>query len=265
MVDKVGKENTIGFLEIDYEKLAQEIKEAKDARETRPAKPTRVVKPQTGNMYRRQSQSMIGFLEGDSVPAPERKAETPAPRQDENVASQKLSENPSMNSKQVFSARSGKISDNGGPNQPKTGNSIWEPDRIAKKIDDAELTNRERTKIAKDERAEAVRSESQQRLDAMVESIREAGIDQRKDATVKPIIQSGEPQAYASPNNAMSIFDKGDFERVPEKTEGEKLADSKAARRAEIDDSWRFGGKAVTSRDAVNRLFDGLMGDETEG
>jgi hypothetical protein len=61
--------------------------------------------------------------------------------------------------------------------------------------------------------------------------------------------------------NGISIFDTGDFDRVPEKTAGDKRRDEiKEAAKAPKDRSWvQTGSKSVTSSDIVNRFIDSLL------
>ena len=56
------------------------------------------------------------------------------------------------------------------------------------------------------------------------------------------------------PQNGISIFDEGDFQRIPEKTAGEKLKDKPKIAK---DESWKQTGKS-TKLDSAN-FFDNLL------
>ena len=55
---------------------------------------------------------------------------------------------------------------------------------------------------------------------------------------------------YAAGAGKISIFDNSDFERIPER--------KMEVRQAKTDDSWKQPKKAFSSKDATNRLVDGL-------
>ena len=57
----------------------------------------------------------------------------------------------------------------------------------------------------------------------------------------------------------MSIFDNKDFMRLSDKTGGEKISEDIQTRKNQVDDSWRDGGKVVSSKGVTKKLFDGLF------
>ena len=72
MVQRVSGENSIGFLNIDYDKLGEEVKEINEAKNKKVEKPVQITKQMSGNMYKQKS--IINFLDND-VPAPEKREE----------------------------------------------------------------------------------------------------------------------------------------------------------------------------------------------
>ena len=99
------------------------------------------------------------------------------------------------------------------------------------------------------------------RLNETVEAI-ENKADTRKVSGVTNIGDMKEV-SYKSPTNSISIFDTGDFQRIPEKTDGEKVSERARQEKAK-DDSWINISKAKTSKDLVNILFEKLSGTDTK-
>ena len=56
----------------------------------------------------------------------------------------------------------------------------------------------------------------------------------------------------------MSIFDTQEFERLADKTSGEKVTEETNKRRAQKDESWKSSGKTFSSKDVINNLFENL-------
>ncbi len=165
-----------------------------------------------------------------------------------------------MNVMNIRSARSGVIKEEGGPSKfikSETSNTIWEnnkSERLLKEID-----SKTRVKIEKEQIATNKRVAEQKRMDELVNSLKET--EQRKSATVSPASSFSGTNYYA-PKNNMSIFDNKEFERVVEKTAGEKVRDENRKKRNQKDESYKNSGKQVTSKDFVNRFFDNLLGKE---
>jgi len=163
------------------------------------------------------------------------------------------------NGSSIISANAGGITDMGGPQkQIKTpiSNSIFDPDKNAKeakKIDSKTATKIEKEKIATNRRI----SETE-RMDELVESLQNT--DQRKASSVHRTGTGNiESTDFKASRNNMSIFDSGDFSRVPEKTAGEKISEQVSEKKSQVDNSWRQNGKSLKSSEVSNRFFDGLV------
>jgi len=128
-------------------------------------------------------------------------------------------------------------------------NSIWDSGKLqslSNTPSDDEKTAQEKDRIKK------VRAGwEEDRLTQMAESVIENALDSgvknvsTKDASV------GKRDL---PTNGISIFDDSDFQRVPEKTAGEKLKDKPVQAK---DESWKTTG-ASTKLDSTN-FFDNLI------
>ncbi len=160
----------------------------------------------------------------------------------------------------IRSARSGVIKDDGGPVKfikSETSNTIWEnnkSERLSKEID-----SKTRVKIEKEKIADNKRIEEQKRMDELVNSLKET--EQRKNATVTPV-NSFSGTNYHAPKQSMSIFDTEAFERLEEKTAGEKVSEENEKKRNQKDESYKNSGKQISSKDFVNRFFDSLLKKE---
>jgi hypothetical protein len=152
----------------------------------------------------------------------------------------------------VMSARTGVISDTGGPSKQlhsTTSNSIWDPNTIDTLKESKD--NREKTE---DEVAEIKRLRKgmeKGRIDEMVESIKQT--DTRKTSSVAGMT-SYRGSSYQKPRNNMSIFDSGDFERVPEQTGGEKISE-RARKPKEKDATWQKTNTTKSLNKSLDKLF----------
>jgi hypothetical protein len=63
---------------------------------------------------------------------------------------------------------------------------------------------------------------------------------------------------YKSPIGNIGLFDKGEFERLPEVTTGEKISKSAEKRKEQKDESWKNDGRAVSSKGLISNFFDNL-------
>ena len=159
-----------------------------------------------------------------------------------------------------MSARTGDVTNIGGPKKhlgSQTGNSIWEPDRVEKL--NGTKDNREKTIEDKAEIESLRKSMKAGRLDEMVEAIK--ATDTRTDSSIlsKPSFAGSN---FKKPQSGISIFDNGDFERIPEKTEGEKMAEE-VRKAPEPDDSWKGIHKPKTANRAIDRIFDSLDSEDS--
>jgi len=165
-----------------------------------------------------------------------------------------------MTSKHIATARTGVITDKGGPKKyvgSETSNSIWDTDktaRLAKETDSKTRVQEEKAEIATNRR-----TAEQQRLNDLAEALKKT--DQRKANSVTPM-SSQQGSNYKVPVGGLSIFDTKDFDRVAEKTGGEKVSEEVAKRQAQKDDSWKHDGRPVSTKDITNRLFDSLTKGE---
>lgn len=136
----------------------------------------------------------------------------------------------------------------GGKNQ----NSIFDCDKLktlAQTPSDDEKTAQEKSDIAK-----VKAGWKEDRLTQMAEGI----IENSLNGGVKNVsVIDGSAGKRDLPKNSISIFDQGDFERVAEKTDGEKLRDKPKQAK---DESWRKTGKSkkLDSTDFFENLINRL-------
>lgn len=267
-VNPVGKENNIGFLNIDWGNLDKEIKQQRRDTEAKrschSSGPMNMAKQTSGTLHKQQAQTKMGFLEDGYVPEPTRKQEQPIiPEAAKKLSNKFEGDNlKSLTNQSIFSARTGDISDIGGPKQVQSNatNSIWDSDNIRRLAEKNKRTSKE---ITQDERARLAANRNlaqDQRMNDLADNLK--ATDLRKDSGVNAIPSEAASSAYKSVKQHMSIFDTDDFQRLAEKTAGEKLSERKNVERNRVDDSWRNNGKSTSSKEVMNKLFDNLMGNE---
>lgn len=214
-------------------------------------------------MLRRHSeQSTIKLLNNDAaktasapkIPEDKHSLETLAEQQKAKHLNNK--DDGYMTNRHIRSAGSGNITDMGGPQKQaktETSPSIWDADRLSKM--QKELDSKSKTRLEKESlKHKEIEKESERRNLDLAEAI-------KHNMEKKPSRLSDHSGSnYKTPTQSMSIFDTKDFERLPEKTAGEQVAEESRQRKAEKDDSWKGNGKSVSSQDVVNRLFDNLTG-----
>jgi len=129
----------------------------------------------------------------------------------------------------------------------ETSNSIWgngkfTESKIVKedKIADA---------ISEQNRLEEKRQEDKKRMESIPVAASEGMITESNIQRKKSL---------KSPSNCISMFDKKGFERLDEKTNGEKLSEDIKKKNAEKDESWKKNGKAMSSNDMLSHLFENL-------
>ena len=166
-----------------------------------------------------------------------------------------------MTTQHIFSARTGNISNEGGPSKHvknDSSNTIWNANRTSEasqEMDSKTKTIQDKTQISSNKR-----EAENQRMDSLVDNIKST--IQEKASTVSPAgTLSG--TNYQVSNNSMSIFDNKDFMRLSEKTGGEQISEDIKSKNSQVDDSWRGGGKVVSSKDITKGLFEGLF-DKSE-
>jgi hypothetical protein len=162
-----------------------------------------------------------------------------------------------MTTQHIFSARTGVITNEGGPSsyiKSESSNTIWNADKTAeasKELDSKTKTIRDKAEIASNKR-----EAEDKRMNDMTEAIKST--IQEKASSVSPAGTLSGTNYKVSKNN-MSIFDDKDFMRLSDKTGGEKISDDIKTRRSQVDDSWRNGGKVVSSKDMTKNLMESLF------
>jgi hypothetical protein len=165
-----------------------------------------------------------------------------------------------MTSHHISSARTGDITDKGGPSKylkSESSNTVWDSDKTAKSS--KELDNKTKTIQEKEKIASNRREVEKKRMDDLAATI--ADTLQEKASSIAP---AGTHQGsnYQLHNNNMSIFDKKDFQRLDDKTGGEKVSEDTEIKKSQKDESWKSDGKATSSKDFKDRFFDSLMGNK---
>jgi len=162
-----------------------------------------------------------------------------------------------MTTQHISSARTGGVTNEGGPStyvKSNSSNTIWNSDKTAeasKELDSKTKTIRDKAEIASNKR-----EAENKRMNDLTESIKST--IQEKASSVSPAgTLSG--TNYKVSENSMSIFDNKDFMRLSEKTGGEKISDDIKTRRGQVDDSWRNGGKVVSSKGVTQKLMESLF------
>lgn len=212
-------------------------------------------------------QHKISFLDGEkSLETPKKKdvklektIQQLAQEQKSKTLNNKYNDSGIMNGQSIFSARTGVIRDEGGPTKymkSESSNTIWDSNknaRTSQEIDSKTKTIQDKVAIADNKR-----HAEKKRMDTLIEALRST--DQRKANAIAPSGSGSHSGSnYKNRSNSMSIFDTQDFERLPEKTAGEKVSEDNAARKGQKDESWRGGGKSINTREAVSEFFDSLM------
>lgn len=174
---------------------------------------------------------------------------------------------PTNSSKRILSNKGNDVTDNGGSRKQigyERNNSIFDPnviERQSKERTNDEIIREEAQKKAA-ARKEAQRVSRYETIDgdSIIEALKT--VDQRKDAGVRSVgAQEAHKYDNKLPMRGISIFDTDEFERIPEKTAGDKRRDEiKEAAKAPKDRSWvENGSKSVTSTDIVNKFIDSLL------
>ena len=162
-----------------------------------------------------------------------------------------------MTSKHISSARTGDITDIGGPGtftKSDSANTIWDENKNAKASQS--MDNKTKTIQEKEHIATNKRDAENKRVSDLAETLKSTLLS--KASTVTPTgTLSG--TNYKESEKNMSIFDSKDFMRVADKTDGEKVSEDVKERKSQKDESWRSGGKVVSSKDITKKLLDGFF------
>lgn len=222
-------------------------------------------------LQRMSDEHKISFLETGETKT-EKKSEAISVKTLEQIAEEQKAKKLSnkddglMTPHNISSARTGVITDQGGPTKyikSETSNTMWDSNITSnlskcvdhnKDIDSKTKTIQEKAQILTNKRVA-----EQKRMDELVNVLR--GTQLAKGANVT---QAGTLSGtnYKTSKNSMSIFDKKDFQRLAEQTEGEKLTQDIQEKKAQKDESWKTDGKALSSKDLVRSYFDKLLKKE---
>jgi len=158
----------------------------------------------------------------------------------------------------VMSAAGGTVTDMGGPKKfvkSEISNSIFDSevlDRLKEVKTSREETDEEKSNINR-----VRNSINDEVMDSLAESLRDT--DQRKGSSVSQVGEySG--SSYNKPKNGISIFDtEKDFSRVPEKTDGEKLAEKLEQERNATEDNWRYDSPTKSIKSLQDSFIDNVL------
>lgn len=179
---------------------------------------------------------------------------------DETILEQKskhlnCKDNGFQTSRHISSAAVGNITDNGGSSKfikSESSPTIFNTNKIENVTEcSKEKTIREKADIASNKR-----EAEQKRMDDIVASLKETDLN-KGSSVLRNGLMSGEN--YKAPKNAISIFDTKEFERLPDKTEGEIVSDVNKSNRNKVDESWRGGSKSSGSKEIMDNLFNSLF------
>lgn len=162
-----------------------------------------------------------------------------------------------MTSQYICSARTGNISNKGGPStfiKSKSSNNIWDSNKISKVSQ--ELDSKTKTMQEKAQTSTNKREAENKRMNDLVNVLKSTIQDKASSVSLTGTFNGTN---YKVSENNMSIFDNKDFMRLKDKTDGEKVSESVEYKNAQVDDSWRGGGKIVSSKEITKNLFDGLF------
>ena len=274
MIQPVGKgENSINSIfDMNWDKFAAEADAINDKYNQPKKQEVRLAKQTSGSMYSTKNQHRIAFPfeENGGVVKPDIKPEKDV----EMTGTRKLQR--SFNPKESNYLQSSKSvssiehTASEGSNRKylksESSNSIWNSNKLQEMAQDSQ----DRVREEKEAQESAKRTMRQQAHDNLVEALQ--SIDQRKASHISSVsdIQASEEAVFDKPTRNMSIFDflgndnPQDFARLETLSEGESLSRKKAARKEEVaqDDSWKSGGKIVSSKSVTDRLFDALNRSE---
>lgn len=216
-------------------------------------------------LQRHKDSNKIAFIENqiNQEPIVEKKAEEIKVEKEIESDVSRSDNSRGLNSrsgeKSILSAGGSSIKDTGGPRKyvgSETQNSIWGSSVVEKLI--ATADGGERIKQEKKDLANLRENFQRERLDSMVESLNNT--DTRKASSVSSIgeLSGG---SFRTPSNSMSIFDSTDFQRVPEKTDGEKMVESARTEKAK-DESWKTINKTQSPKSVFDKLFENIEKNE---
>jgi hypothetical protein len=151
----------------------------------------------------------------------------------------------------ICSARTGVISDTGGPTKytkAESSNTVWDTSKISR-------SSNELKKEAKN----IEKNVQQEQLSKEENKISESKILKEESTPAFSRLSDLGGSTYHAPSTGMSIFDNKDFQRLAEKTQGEAMSEELNKKRNLKDDSWKNNGKMLTSKDIANNLINKLF------
>lgn len=143
----------------------------------------------------------------------------------------------------------------------KSTNSIWEPDFIEK-----------RAKIkGNDERLKAINKKEKQRREELKNATRNELINDKdlqealnnnelkKENSISKLADANDSYNYDKhvPQNGMSIFDNGNFDKIAKKTKGEKIKGENLKRLSKKDRSWTKSPE--DQQVSSNKIFENMI------
>lgn len=163
------------------------------------------------------------------------------------------------NGSSIISADSGDITDTGGSGKQlkmPISNSIFDPWSNAREA--SKIGEKTEKQVVSERIATNRRTSEQERMDSLVDILQNQG-QTNGSAVHRTGTGNVESTDFKASRNNMSIFDSSDFERIPEKTAGERISEEVSKKKAEVDSSWRGNGKSLKSSEVQSNFFDSLM------
>jgi len=151
----------------------------------------------------------------------------------------------------IFSARTGVISDVGGPTKytkAESSNTVWDTSKISRSSNELKKEAKNMEKIFQKE--QSTKEENK---------ISESKLLKEESSPAFSRLADRGGSTYHSPSTGMSIFDSKDFQRLAEKTQGEVMSEELNNKRNLKDDSWKGNGKMLSSKDLANNLINQLF------
>lgn len=218
-------------------------------------------------IQRMSDEHKIKFLDKETVPDKVSKSETTPKKTIDQLSEEQKSKKLSnkfddqaqrvMTTQHIFSARTGRITNEGGPSKyvkSESANTIWNADKTAEasmELDSKTKTIQEKAQIVSNKR-EAENKRMNELTEALKTTLQEKASTVSSAGTL-----SG--TNYKVSENGMSIFDNKDFMRLSDKTGGEQVSEDIKTRRSQVDNSWRSGGKVVSTKDITKNLMESLF------
>jgi hypothetical protein len=164
-----------------------------------------------------------------------------------------------------LSAGMGIVTNFGGPKKQLksvTANSIWDTQIIDRMIETPD--NGERIKKDAETAAKIKKDMADERIKSMVDSLKTT--DLRKDATIAKAGEYAGSSNYKRPYTSMSILDiqegKNDFNRIPEKTEGEKITERVKEAKNKAKEPLR--SNTISTSKILNNMIDNIIGKSND-